>query len=567
MAVSKIKVSQLPKVGDIKNFEVLGLDTSTNRNAKADMTQLKGNTGDSAFEMWLKQPGNAGKTYDDYLAYNRQPATDAAESVSLLESKIRQTEQGRVTAEQGRAATEEARETAEQSRKATEQRRVTTEEERVTAEQGRSTAEQQRVNAENERTSAEEARNAAELSRKSAEEERETTEFTRKRQEEERQANTATAISHSDAATTRANTAAAKSETLNAHPPVQRVNGQGKMTWWVWDLSANEYADTTLPSRGPQGKGPIVLPNGNFGNWIDSDGMYADSGVEAAATIDLENLPVVFSKNGERINLASGDTVPAAMSKLQKWFDEFGTLVWQSTVDYETQVNNKPFIPEQLQADFNQADDSRKDFIKNKPTYKTVFKQLLTGSGDITPKVIKDINYNPETGDWTFLFADNSPDRVINVPVDNFLNDADYDGTTHILTMYMSDGSMIEVNLEDLIREYKAAENGGLEVVNGNEFKISDWVFSRIKQQPISGAATIAVSAWTQTGNHWQAIIPDENIEDGCVIHFGSDIATYPVFRKACFLPVADSQTAGQFTVLAEKQPTGSIHLLYSIIL
>ncbi|GEM_PF-3222595 len=567
MAVSKIRVSQLPKVGDINNFEVLGLDTSNNQNAKADMAQLKGNTGDSAFQMWLKQPGNAGKTYDDFLAYNRQPATEAAASVSALESQIKQSEEGRVTAEQGRVITEQTRETAEQSRKIAEQGRVTTEEKRVAAELARATTEQERVTSENQRKTTEEARNIAEQNRASAEEERETAEYTREAQEKARQTNTATAIQNAETATNRANTAAGKSEILNSHQPVQRTNSQGKMTWWVWDLSASDYVDTTLPSRGPQGKGPIVLPNGNFGNWIDSDGMYADSGVEAAATIDLENLPVVFSKAGEKINLASGDTVPTALGKLQKWFDEFGTLVWQSTVNYETQVINKPIIPEQLQADFNQTDDSRKDFIKNKPTFKTVFKQLITGSGDITPKVIKDINYNPETGDWTFIFTDESADRVINVPVDNFLNDADYDGTTHILTMYMSDGSMIEVNLEDLIQEYKAAENGGLEIVNGNEFKIKDQVLTKITQQPISGNATIAVSSWTQIGNYWQATIEDANILDGCIIDLGSDIATYPIFKKAAFLPVTDSNTAGQFTVMAEKQPTGSINLLYSIII
>ena len=44
--IVKIKVSQLPQVGNINNFEVLGVDKSTNQSARATMTQLRGNTGD-----------------------------------------------------------------------------------------------------------------------------------------------------------------------------------------------------------------------------------------------------------------------------------------------------------------------------------------------------------------------------------------------------------------------------------------------------------------------------------------------------------------------------------------
>ena len=39
---------------------------------------LKGDRGYSAFEVWTQQEGNAGKIVDDYLAWLRQPATDAA---------------------------------------------------------------------------------------------------------------------------------------------------------------------------------------------------------------------------------------------------------------------------------------------------------------------------------------------------------------------------------------------------------------------------------------------------------------------------------------------------------
>ncbi|MDR3140179.1 MAG: hypothetical protein LBU37_00365, partial [Tannerellaceae bacterium] len=39
---------------------------------------IKGETGLSAYELWAGEPENAGKTYHDYIGFNRQPATDAA---------------------------------------------------------------------------------------------------------------------------------------------------------------------------------------------------------------------------------------------------------------------------------------------------------------------------------------------------------------------------------------------------------------------------------------------------------------------------------------------------------
>lgn len=40
---------------------------------------LLASKGDNAFQVWLLQPGNEGKTYEDYEAWLRQPATDAGE--------------------------------------------------------------------------------------------------------------------------------------------------------------------------------------------------------------------------------------------------------------------------------------------------------------------------------------------------------------------------------------------------------------------------------------------------------------------------------------------------------
>lgn len=61
------------------------------------MDQMRGNTGDSAFVLWQKQPGNAGKTYEDYLAFNKQPATDAAKQVTDKMTQIEQEANGLIS--------------------------------------------------------------------------------------------------------------------------------------------------------------------------------------------------------------------------------------------------------------------------------------------------------------------------------------------------------------------------------------------------------------------------------------------------------------------------------------
>lgn len=75
---------------NLSNFNALGFDKLTNESAHASMELLKGNRGDNAYELWLKQPGNAGKTYEDYLAFNKQPATDAAKEVTDKMAQIEQ---------------------------------------------------------------------------------------------------------------------------------------------------------------------------------------------------------------------------------------------------------------------------------------------------------------------------------------------------------------------------------------------------------------------------------------------------------------------------------------------
>ena len=153
---------------------------------------FKGDKGLSAYQVWLEN-GNVG-TEDDYLDYLRQPATDAAASLSELEQTVSDNEALRVTAEQWRRDAELLRVGAESARNDAEGLRDSAEGDRIAAEGIRDANETARINAESDRVDAEDLRDQAEVAREEA--------------EGLRQTSTATAIQAAGLATTAANTAA-----------------------------------------------------------------------------------------------------------------------------------------------------------------------------------------------------------------------------------------------------------------------------------------------------------------------------------------------------------------------
>lgn len=354
--------------------------------------------------------------------------------------------------------------------------------------------------------------------------------------------------------------AAAKAEELNANPP-KIANG----VWWAYDLATHSYVNTGLPARGPEGKGPVVLENGNYGNWDDVSQTYLDSGILAAATIDLEYLPVYFTEATVRENIQAGEAVPTVFGKVKKWFADLGALAWKAKVNYTTDIDNLPVIPEaQIPSDWNQTDEGKKDVIRNKPSFKTIFGQLLTGIGDITPKLVKDVSFHEATRSLTFSFSDGSENKTVPIPADHFLSGASYQAAGHMLTLQLSGGSSIEVSLEELADEYKAAAGGGIELVNGNEFRIVDDVWTAIHRVPIHKSVVLQPTGWT-AGELWSYTITDTDITDGCLIDFAPDNASYDVYADAAIRPVAGA-SAGSMTLYAENRPDDSMNLLYTIV-
>lgn len=94
--------------------------------------------------------------------------------------------------------------------------------------------------------------------------------------------------------------------------------------------------------RGLQGKPLIVLSNGHYGYWDEEQGKYVDSGVEAAATVDINNVNVTFTEAAERKQIETKESIPTLFGKIRKWFSDLKALAFKDKVDYNTDVENAP---------------------------------------------------------------------------------------------------------------------------------------------------------------------------------------------------------------------------------
>jgi hypothetical protein len=251
--------------------------------------------------------------------------------------------------------------------------------------------------------------------------------------------------------------------------------------------------------------------------------------------------PVPFTEAETLDNIVSGDSTATIFGKLKKWFSSFGALAWKSRANYSTDIDNVP-------------------------TFKTVFSQLITGMGDITPKLISDVTYDGSTGDVIFSFVDGSADRVINIPADNFLSSAAYYPDTHTLTLTLQGGEEVNVDLGDLIDAYEAAPDGGLEVVNGNQFKILDALLSEIGKKPVQKEIELLVENWTGSSDLWSYTVTDSDVEEGCL--FEAWTADRPSKQVALNAEIDDSIIVddGSFTITCVKKPHSNFSIIYTVL-
>jgi hypothetical protein len=372
MALNKIKVSQLQQVSNIQNFIVFGYDASSGSSAKANMVQLQGNVGPApniTFQFSAIAYGSSptvtktGTTLNpvftvgfplakngekplfqktgDYIQYKYEsdttwqnlvnldalrlhfsdltqaqieelqaPALDAATNLdNYLQTKETALAglQNDLNAmlQNATAAINSATTAASDATTAKTEAQAATSAANAAAEAAGNAA----TGAQNAATSAQTAASEAGAAAEAAIDAKEAAEAATN--------SVGTAISN-------AQNAASAANEIASHPPIIQ-NG----TWWMWNLDTHAYADTALPSRGQAGKPPIILPNGHYGYWLDSEGLYVDSGISAEIHTEFETAQV-------RENITSGNNIPGILGVISKWFADFGPLAWKiPDIDHE----------------------------------------------------------------------------------------------------------------------------------------------------------------------------------------------------------------------------------------
>lgn len=265
---------------------------------------FKGDKGLSAYQVWLEN-GNVG-TEDDYFDYLRQPATDAAASVSALEQAVSDNEALRVTVEQGRVDAELLRVTAESARNDAEVLRDSAEDDRIEAEGIRDANETDRINAEGDREDAEDLRDQAEVAREAA--------------EGLRQTNTATAIQQAGTATTAANTAAG--EANSAATAATTAAG-----------TANDAADAANSAAG-LANNAATTANTAAGLADDARLAIQDDLASKADQTELDQLAGDVSDSTEKAGAASLAELNARLLALEKIVSETITNKLEVTKEF-----------------------------------------------------------------------------------------------------------------------------------------------------------------------------------------------------------------------------------------
>lgn len=359
MAINKIKVSETPKVDNINNFIVLGVNIGTNESAHADMVQLRGNVGLTpdisiivnaipygtpptvdktgtpevpVFTIGFPLAENGEKPLlrktDTAIQYRYNESEEWTDLVLLDDIRFHYSDFTEAQIIELQRPATEAAEAANTAATNANEKGQLAESAATNANEKAALAEEKAAIAQ---TSADNANAATESAITAT-----TNAVTATGLAITATENANTATTNANNATTNANDAAEEAKELNEHPPIIQ-NGR----WYVWNTSTNVYEDTGVTA---QGKALVVLPNGNYGNWDDQTGQYIDSGIPAYTSIDLQNIPVYFDEADEPGLIESGQPVPDAFGKLLKLQNDLGGLALKDTVDYNTEVTNKPEI-------------------------------------------------------------------------------------------------------------------------------------------------------------------------------------------------------------------------------
>lgn len=358
---------------------------------------------------------------------------------------------------------------------------------------------------------------------------------------------------------------------------------------------------------GRDGHSIVVLSNGNFGNWDEATGTYVDTGIPAAATVDVANAEVSFLESLVRENINSSEKINIIFGKIRKWFSDLRSLAFKDKVDYTTDIENAPAIPTdntQIANGSNyqnaiQVGDSISDHNTSGVAHNDIRALLKNKVDKDGSKVLSDNNFSDA---YKNAVDDNSTQiqallgAVVYLGnIANTTAELEATGGQALLNNRANEiiaeqnrpvplqkgDTLVDLNNNDWWHNgslwvnigYTAvsiATNATLGVVKGSDdmFKISispEGVMMVNGIQSVDKSATITAANWVQQSDDtYNAIVYDTNIlEESKVSVMPADSESYDMYAEAVVF--GGTSSAGQLLLRAKNAPTGVININYSI--
>jgi hypothetical protein len=190
------------------------------------------------------------------------------------------------------------------------------------------------------------------------------------------------------------------------------------------------------------------------------------------------------------------------------------------------------------------------------------------GSGS-APTAVENIEFNPATFTWTVTYTNGQAPVTFVTPAEEFLSSANYDHSTFILYLTMSSGTIIPVDMQELVQGAipGVVPNGGLELTADNKLKISDEFVAAMTRVPYQKSITLDRWNWIGEEPLFSYTVHDDKIYNGCLFD------SWPVSRDAraaiMYAKFDENITVedGKFTITCQHQPLADIDIIYTALI
>ena len=353
----------------------------------------------------------------------------------------------------------------------------------------------------------------------------------------------------------------------------------------------DENAWMQIGRSGRDGHSIVVLPNGNFGNWDEATGTYVDTGIPAAATVDVANAEISFLEAMTRANINTGEKVNVIFGKIRKWFSDLRGLAFKDKIDYTTDVENAPNIPTDNSQIANGANYQNAAQVENViNTHNT----NATSHNDIRTAIENRVEKVAGKGLSTEDYTTAEKQKLAGLESSKFKGE--FTSLEELQTAWPTADSgsysFVDAGVGSNTQKYIWDSSDSKWIISGStgeetpatikekyESNVDTNAFTDTEKAKLSGievgaqknaasvdkSATIAVANWVQQSDEtYTAIIYDTDILDNSKVSvMPADTDSFDIYIEA--IVFLGTSSAGQFYLKAKNAPSGNMNINYTI--